>query len=467
MDPSRDPIALRYFVAIPNVGDTISPALVSGICQRETIWVPSGDTPHLLATGSILSMATPTSLVWGSGVMHPDIGVGSPRPENIYALRGRLSRDALARHAGNIPDVPLGDPAWLAAGLLGIRRSDSPPFRLGVVAHYVDRCHPHIQSLLRQDGVIDLDVHEEPTTFLRMMSCCGAVASTSLHGLIFAESLGIPNTWMKVSDEIIGGSFKFDDWFSVCGQPQRHPLELGSGQSVASLIAEAALHECTIDTRALTNSFPHSVIQDCRRPLGTAILPVDRCRGHSLPVFVVWRDEGPSLSSTLRAVRRGLPDADVVVLDCGQGNGVSAAIRDSLEAEGCTFIGRTPSSPTDWIECVNRGITEYFRHWGEPCAYGLVDCDALLGSLDTSAVQAARTLINRFRRARCSSPVAQAPHVPSAPQPAATSVGVPTPAGPVICWESSGSARFSIHRAGEAFALGKPCIDFCRYNQSP
>ena len=129
MDPRHEPIALRYFIAIPNVGDTISPAIVSGICRRETIWVPDGDSPHLLATGSILSIATPASLIWGAGVMHPDIGVGSPRLENIYALRGRLSRDALARHAGSIPDVPLGDPAWLAAGLLGIRRSDSPPFR--------------------------------------------------------------------------------------------------------------------------------------------------------------------------------------------------------------------------------------------------------------------------------------------------------------------------------------------------
>jgi len=342
---------------------------------------------------------------------------------------------------------------------LGIRRSDSPPFRLGVVAHYVDRWHPRIQSLLRQDGVIDLDVHEQPETFLRMMARCGAVASTSLHGLIFAESLGIPNTWMKVSDEIIGGRFKFDDWFSVCGQPQRHPVELGSGQSAASLITAAALHECAIDAHALVNNFPHGGAQRCRRRLETAILPVDRCRGHSLPVFVVCRDEGASLSCMLRAVRDGLPDADVVVLDCGPG-GCAGAFRDRLSAEGCTVIGPTPSPPVDWIECVNRGIAEYFRLWGEPCAYGLVDSDSLPGSWNADVIQAARTLINRFRRARCSSPVAQATDPPAAPRSAATSAVVPTPAGPVMCWESSGSARFSLHRAGETFALGKPCIEF-------
>ena len=47
-----------------------------------------------------------------------------------------------------------------------------------------------------------------------MMSCI-CILSSSLHWLIFADSLGIPNRRIVLSDEIIGGDLKFDDYYSV------------------------------------------------------------------------------------------------------------------------------------------------------------------------------------------------------------------------------------------------------------
>lgn len=158
-----------------------------------------------------------------------------------------------------VGDVPLGDPGYLAPSLLGVVRADSPKFRVGVVPHYVDRCNPLIQRILEEDGVQDLNVHDSPQTFLERMAECEAVISTSLHGLIFAEALSIPNLWVKDGDKICGGTFKYEDWFSMTSHPQKSPYLLTSHDKVDTLVSQATLHECQIDTKALIEAFPRSI----------------------------------------------------------------------------------------------------------------------------------------------------------------------------------------------------------------
>ena len=44
---------------------------------------------------------------------------------------------------------------------------------------------------------------------------CETVISSSLHGLIAADSFGIPNLQMVLSNNIVGGLFKYNDYYSV------------------------------------------------------------------------------------------------------------------------------------------------------------------------------------------------------------------------------------------------------------
>ena len=182
------PIRLQYFLRIPNIGDLINPAVVESVAGEQTVYT-RGNAPHLLAIGSIMAGATPQSCVWGTGVMHPDIGIGTPDASRIYAVRGKLSQSALRQAGIAIGDVPLGDPGFIAPEILGVDRSTSPKYRLGVVPHYCDRANPYFRSLLSDPDVVDLNVHERPEVFLHRMADCSAVISSSLHGLIFAEAL--------------------------------------------------------------------------------------------------------------------------------------------------------------------------------------------------------------------------------------------------------------------------------------
>src|SRR6476660_4321508 len=133
------PLRLNYFLRIPNAGDRINPAIVTSICKRPTVHVATTPEPHLFAAGSMMSATSDTSHVWGTGVMHPELGVGSAQPSNIHAVRGKLSHLALREAGIEVRDVPLGDPGYLAPALLGVTRSAAPTKKIGVVAHYVDR----------------------------------------------------------------------------------------------------------------------------------------------------------------------------------------------------------------------------------------------------------------------------------------------------------------------------------------
>lgn len=54
---------------------------------------------------------------------------------------------------------------------------------------------------------------------------CEFVLSSSLHGIIFADSFGIPNAHMNVSTRVMGGSYKFDDYVQAVNRT-RTTLEL-------------------------------------------------------------------------------------------------------------------------------------------------------------------------------------------------------------------------------------------------
>jgi hypothetical protein len=50
---------------------------------------------------------------------------------------------------------------------------------------------------------------------VKAISECKLILSQSLHGLIVADALGIPNVWIEPSSKMIGGEFKFHDYFST------------------------------------------------------------------------------------------------------------------------------------------------------------------------------------------------------------------------------------------------------------
>ena len=109
-----------------DIGDLLSPIAVQHATGRPAMWRQPGAGIHLLAAGSILHWATPSSHVWAPAWI-PAQPIGEIDGERIWALRGKLTHDLLKPEISGLRDVPLGDPLYLVgrrvAALAPSRRS--------------------------------------------------------------------------------------------------------------------------------------------------------------------------------------------------------------------------------------------------------------------------------------------------------------------------------------------------------
>lgn len=170
---------------------------------------------------SIIRKSRPIHIL-GSGFIE-DVRTTYPElkaflPLNVIALRGKLSRAIMEEVTGQtLQHIPLGDPGLLVSEFI---KGDkiAKKYKLGIIPHIVDKHSPIITDLEKKAGVTIIDIESPPLDFLRKASACVTIASTSLHGLITADSLHIPNSWIRLSDGLLGGDFKFLDYYSAYNQ---------------------------------------------------------------------------------------------------------------------------------------------------------------------------------------------------------------------------------------------------------
>ena len=205
-----------------NYGDTLSPLLVSILSSKKVRFSGTHDC-ELLGIGSILeryarhrgrrmlTLNFAAVTVWGSGTIEaqsrrPDIGLA-----NIVSVRGLLTKEKL----GLPSSTPVGDPGILADLLLDGKRPGKR-YRWGIVPHLNDRNDPKVESLCLRTGsatIIRLD-NPDLRFVTNELASCEYIASSSLHGMIAADSLGVPNMRLVAGDRVRGGSWKFDDYAS-------------------------------------------------------------------------------------------------------------------------------------------------------------------------------------------------------------------------------------------------------------
>ncbi|HUG49089.1 MAG TPA: hypothetical protein VMP67_11835 [Candidatus Limnocylindria bacterium] len=143
-------------------------------------------------------------VIVGIGKIRPDVDIDLSAA-TVLGLRGELT----LRGAGVRGDIALGDTGLLAIDLLGERPAVA--HALGVVPHYLD------QSLAgRYPSAFRIDVGGDPLVVIRQIASCQRIVSSSLHGLVTADSLGIARMWEPYA-ELKGGRFKFDDYASALG----------------------------------------------------------------------------------------------------------------------------------------------------------------------------------------------------------------------------------------------------------
>lgn len=237
----------------PNWGDDFNPWLFQKLTGSIPIYCPHKDIPRLLMAGSIIDQAGPLDSCWGSGLIKPDLEV-SFRLTRAHATRGPLTRDILVSRGVECSDV-FGDPGLLAPDYVNTDRTKR--YALAIVPHYID--YADGVKFAHETSAELVPVSEPIETFIQRIAAAERVCSSSLHGLICAEALGIPAFWIRFSDGLIGGNFKFRDYLAGTGRLWKTavPVDLRREASVAKVTERPWDPFPLVETKqGLLKSFP-------------------------------------------------------------------------------------------------------------------------------------------------------------------------------------------------------------------
>jgi pyruvyltransferase len=400
-DPDRVPIRASYFQRVRNIGDAIAPYLLETVAGRPAVSARSSDLPYILSIGSLIQTSTPQSFVWGTGLIHPSAGIGNPDPRRILAVRGKLTCAELVRNGVRVGDVPLGDPGFLISRLFQQKCSAAPRFPLGLVPHVFDRDHPFFLGAAKDPSVKVLDVCDPVDIYFADMMSCDAIASSSLHGLVFGEAFGLPTLWLEVSDKVIGQGFKFADWFSLARNPQREPLRPQAFVSAAEIIRACEPRQIEIDKPALAQAITPEIIEESCRSTEPhrAMIPVSVCRARPLPVFILSYNKADKLLQMISSCQRQDRAVEIAIHDDGSDEPETVAVLNRLERDGVWIHRRSRDDPPEFWQRVNDALVAFFRDWSEPSRYAITRCDVDFSTAGTAALDLYDDLLDRFPRA--------------------------------------------------------------------
>lgn len=241
-----------HWVRGNNWGDALSPILVELLSGKKAMHVVGNHHDRYMAIGSLLDDANERTEVWGSGFIR-EKGAVVGRPRAIHAVRGPLSRSLLLKQGIDCPEL-YGDPALLLPRFFN--PDVSKRYSVGIVPHYIDKANPWLERYRNDPQVLILDIESGVQNFVRAVKSCEVILSSSLHGLICADSYGVPNVWIQFSDDVIGGDFKFRDYRLSIGAEEPKPLRLTEETSLMFAASKAVQRPLNIDLRKLMLACP-------------------------------------------------------------------------------------------------------------------------------------------------------------------------------------------------------------------
>lgn len=195
-----------------NFGDQLTPDVLEFVLGEKVELADRNESGKLMGIGSIMTAVRNNDVIWGSGAIRNAM-IRKPDGAIFLAVRGPLTWIALG---GGIPQT-FGDPALLLP--LIYKPSIEKKHKVGILPHYIDK-----DVKFEMKGYI-IDILKPWREVVDEILSCEMVITSSLHGIIACEAYGIPVLWARFSDRIIGGQFKFQDYFLGTGREKQQYLK--------------------------------------------------------------------------------------------------------------------------------------------------------------------------------------------------------------------------------------------------
>ncbi|MCG8785885.1 polysaccharide pyruvyl transferase family protein [Tenacibaculum finnmarkense] len=231
---------------IKNFGDDINPVLFEKLTgkrvvskrkilnfRKKTVYFFIGSILHNLKMSNVV--------VIGSGFINSSPN-GYKKPKKIVAVRGALTRDVFLKNNIDCPEVYC-DPALLLPFFLK-NNNVNKKYDVGIIAHFADK--EILQKIIIESEGLTykiIDISSEQNQFIKDLCDCKTILSSSLHGVIVAHAYKIPALWIKLSDRLIGGSFKFNDYATSAGVKEMYCYNVDKILNLQTAVVKSTLYD--------------------------------------------------------------------------------------------------------------------------------------------------------------------------------------------------------------------------------
>ena len=225
-----------------NFGDELSPVIIERILGRKIRHKShKSSEKNLMALGSVLHFAKNGDVIWGSGFREDPSLENRFQNLDVRAVRGPRTREFLLNMGIDCPEI-YGDPAILMGQLFPEYKQEK------IIYDYI--IIPNIGEIgcfmLYKNVVLPTEPWNQ---VVQKITQSRLVISSSLHGLIVAESFRIPARLLKMT---WGESLlKYQDYYESSGRPT-----FQYATSVQKALQMGGEEPSYIDSKALIASFP-------------------------------------------------------------------------------------------------------------------------------------------------------------------------------------------------------------------
>jgi pyruvyltransferase len=173
--------------------------------------------------------------VLGAGLID-DRKLSLPKARFV-AVRGAKTKANL----GLSGDVQLGDPGLLISRFIDV---ESPMRRrkIGVIPHYTDLAAGELKRFFanNEGQLVLISPRQSVRKVAEQIKKCEVVLSSSLHGLIFSDALGVANVWFSVAGNLVRSDFKYYDYYT-CFDTSPRPSVIEGNSPLDELVALATV----------------------------------------------------------------------------------------------------------------------------------------------------------------------------------------------------------------------------------
>lgn len=240
-----------------NLGDSLGEVIIRFLLAQKGIDIdaPVSQTRHLNCVGSNIFGSYQDATIWGSGAFpyNPSKSMlfcqkMSRRKLDIRAVRGPLTREILIKLGFQCPEI-YGDPAILMP--LIYKPDKEKKYDYLVIPQFVDE--KNFRTAHPKERMVSMNTNDYKSVIDIILSC-EIVYSSSLHGIILAESYGTPAIFFRGLQK--NRDFKYLDYYYSTG---RREINIAESFEEALTMKPLPLPDLTKMRQDLLDSFPYDL----------------------------------------------------------------------------------------------------------------------------------------------------------------------------------------------------------------